>query len=271
LLASPFPMDGSTDATAVDSAGYWDSAIAPFGDGGSWREHCDVVHRRLLARWLTSERIQRALKTDLFDETVGPGIVTDIARYARSVHAVDVSAIAVASGRRRTPVHASRADVRRLPFRDASFELIVSNSTLDHFPHRDDIAVSLRELHRVTAAGGQLVVTFDNLSNPVVALRSIIPFPVLRALGLVPYFVGATLTRRGLITALEAAGYRVEATTTLLHVPRVVAVWWCRRRDTRVPSRRAALLRRLDGWERLGHWPTARWTGHYIAALAVRE
>jgi SAM-dependent methyltransferase len=262
-------MGGSTDAATVDPAGYWDGAIAPLPDGGSWRDHCDRVHRRLLAEWLGDLRVARALKTDLFDEAVGPGIVSDIARYARSVHAIDVSQYAVTSASKGA-VCASQADVRELPFRDGCFGVIVSNSTLDHFRRRGDIDTSIRELHRVTAPGGRLVITLDNLEHPVVAVRSTIPFPVLRALRVVPYFVGATLTRRGLVERLRAAGYRVEATTTLIHVPRVAAVAWCARGDARRPGRRGARLRRLSAWEGLSRWPTARWTGHYVAVLAVR-
>jgi SAM-dependent methyltransferase len=188
------------------------------------------------------------------------------------VHGVDVAGAVVVDARSgRAGLAVTQADVRQLPYRDASFELVVSNSTLDHFEARADIAAALRELSRVTAPGGSLVISLDNLANPIIALRSLLPFGLLRALGLVPYYVGATTTRRGLVDLLEQAGFRVHATAWVMHVPRVAAVAICARADRRRNVAPARLLRRLSAWERLGAWPTASWTGHYVAALAVRE
>lgn len=268
-------MKNSDAAIRIDHVGYWDDATAAFGDdgaGGAWRSHCDDVHRTLLAGWLVGRSVQRALKTDLFDEMAGGGLSDEMALYAVAVHGIDVSASVVAgASAKRAGIRACRADVRRLPYADGVFDLVVSNSTLDHFARGSDIAASLRELHRVTAAGGTLLITLDNLSNPIIAIRALIPFRALRALGLVPYYVGATTTRRGLAKLLSASGYRVEATTTVLHVPRVIAVRWCARSDRLGDGQRARLLRRLANWERLGRWPTADFTGHFVAALAVRE
>jgi SAM-dependent methyltransferase len=227
----------------------------------------------LLDRWLSSAApARRALKTDLFDEAAGDGLCGEMDRFAECVYGVDVSgSVAFGAQVGRAELQVTRADVRHLPFRDGSFELVVSNSTLDHFDERADIAVALRELHRVTAVGGTLIVSLDNLANPVIALRALLPSRLLRALGLVPYYVGPTTTRRGLLDLLDQAGYSVRTTTWFLHVPRVVAVRICARSDRRSGHLADGLLGRLAGWERLGRWPTARWTGHYVVALAVRR
>jgi SAM-dependent methyltransferase len=269
-------MKEPTPLPVVEPGEYWDDATATFRtatDGGSWRRHCDALHLQLLDGWLASlAPARRALKTDLFDEAAGDGLSGEMGRFAESVNGVDVAG-SVASDARvgRSGLLVAQADVRHLPYRDGSFELVVSNSTLDHFDERADIAVALRELHRVTAVGGTLIVSLDNLANPVIALRALLPSRMLRALGLVPYHVGPTTTRRGLLDLLEQAGYSVRATTWFLHVPRVVAVRVCGRSDRRAGRGADGLLGRLAGWERLGRWPTARWTGHYVAALAVRR
>jgi SAM-dependent methyltransferase len=267
-------MKEPTHLSARQPAGYWDGATATFRSvtGGSWRRHCDALYRQLLDGWLVPAGARRALKTDLFDEAVGEGLCSELERFAYSVHGVDVAGSVAADARAgHADVLVTQADVRQLPYPDGAFELVVSNSTLDHFEQRDDIAVALRELFRVTAVGGTLVVSLDNLANPIIALRALLPFRLLRALGLVPYYVGATTTRRGLVELLEQAGYRVQATTSFLHVPRVAAVRICARSDRRAAPATASLMGRLAGWERLGRWPTAAVTGHYIAALAVRE
>lgn len=54
---------------------------------------------------------------------------------------------------------------RRLPFAADSFDLILSPSTLDHFPDSDDLGVSLKEIAWVFAPAGRLIITLDNPQN----------------------------------------------------------------------------------------------------------
>ena len=58
-------------------------------------------------------------------------------------------------------------------FPPASFDVVLSTSTLDHFDRRDEIAVALAELRRVLADGGRLLVTLDNPANPILRLRQL--------------------------------------------------------------------------------------------------
>jgi len=80
------------------------------------------------------------------------------------------------------------ADVRQLDFGDNSIELIISNSTLDHFQQAEDIDRSLAELARVLVPGGLLLVTMDNPLNPVIALRNRLPKSLLGRTALAPVF-----------------------------------------------------------------------------------
>jgi len=134
----------------------------------------------------------------------------------------------------------------------------VSNSTLDHFPALAEVETAVRELHRVLAPGGLLVLTLDNPWNPLVALRNALPFGPLARIGLVPYYVGATCGPRRLRRLLGEAGFLVEELGAVLHVPRVAA------RALRPP------LRLLVAAERLGRWPTRYLTGQFVAARARR-
>jgi len=241
-----------------DSA-HWDAVLA------SWREtpatsllraYSDETNRRLLDAWLPP-RCDRLLKTDVFDEAVSGGLSPFLQIRANAVVAVDASAMAVAAARRRHPeLEATVADVRALPFADATFDVVVSNSTLDHFPALADVEVALRELNRVLVPGGLLAVTLDNPWNPLVALRNALPFRPLARTGLVPYYVGATCGPRRLRRLLRETGFAVEELAALMHVPRVLA------RALRPPP---GLL--LAG-ERLGRWPTRFLTGQFVAARA---
>lgn len=256
------------------SPGYWEDATAPYVEAQrhhSWRAYCDRLHAGLLERWAPEQRVARALKTDLFDEAAGVGLDPALRSVADEVHGIDVSTGVTGAARRaHQGLLGTVTDVRSLPFDDATFGLVFSNSTLDHFPDRVDISAALRELARVTEPGGTVIVTLDNLVNPLIALRAALPRRALRATRLVPYYVGASLTLRGLRRETEAAGLRVTATTALMHVPRVAAIPLGDRYDRRHPGSSERAVRRMLAWERLGAWPTRQLTGHFVAVRALR-
>lgn len=251
---------------ASDPTAYWD-AVARGNDASAaplWRLHADLATRALLERWLPKGRPRRLLKTDLYDETCSDGLVPDLAERARSVVGIDVSPVIAATAAARSGVGAVAGDVRRLPFRAASFDVVVSNSTLDHFADHAQIAAALAELERVLVPGGVLIVTLDNPGHPLVRVRNTLA-PLLRRAGVVPYAVGATHGRDGLCRALADGGFAVAEVTAVHHFPRLALVAL-----ERVLGARAGggALRVACAAERLSRWPTRWWTGQYVAALA---
>jgi SAM-dependent methyltransferase len=258
----------------VSTASHWDdvAARADRGRDWLWRRHADEVNAVLCRRWIRGS-VRHLLKTDAFDEAVGGGLAPALQGVADRVSLIDLSGSMAARALRRAPsVSVSVADVRALPFADGSFDVVVSNSTLDHFERESAIADALRELRRVLAVGGRLIVTLDNPEHPLVWMRNSLPFSWVHRVGLVPYFVGATLGHGRLREVLEATGFDVLDATAVLHCPRVLAIPLARvTADPRVPQRmQAALLRALTSCERAERWPTRFVTGHFVAALAVR-
>ena len=258
----------------MNESGYWDSVALEWqrkSHDPLWRDHADAVNLRLLARWLPSA--QRLLKTDLFDEAVAHGLYTILRTHAAIVIGMDLSLVTAAVARRRSagdPV--TCADVRHLPFPDAAFDCIVSDSTLDHFASPGDLMGGLRELHRVLRPGGTLLVTLDNLANPLVALRNALPFRVLNRLGLVPYYVGASCGPRRLRRFLHEVGFECREMDAILHSPRVLAVWMARLFDRLgSPTAKRTFLAWLMSFEALTKLPTRFWTGYFVAARAVRK
>lgn len=253
---------------------YWNGVSATWAASGRdhlSRAHSDAVNRRLLERWGPGSS-GRVLKTDGFDEAVSTGLVPGLTAQGVHVTTMDVSPEVLHAARRR---HGRGtfvvADARALPFRDGSFNGVVSNSTLDHFLTRAELATSLAELCRILMVGGRMLLTLDNLANPTVALRNLLPFRWLHRLGLVPYFVGVTCGPRALKRLLAASGFRVAAMGAAVHCPRALAVLVGRGFERFASGRlQHGYLRFLMAWERLEHWPTRYLTGHFVLAMAAK-
>jgi len=212
------------------------------------------------------------LKTDLFDEAMGVGLAPLLGTRARRIAAIDIAPSVLRAAATRYPdLDIVAADVRQLPFADASFDAVVSNSTLDHFRTRDDIRTALAGLNRVLRSGGRLVLTMDNLRHPGVALRNAIPVGWLKRSGLVPYPIGATLGPRGLARMVRAAGFDIVEMDALLHCPRALAVRRARTHERfGNGSAQRRFLERLGRWERLARFPLRFVTGHYVGILAQK-
>ena len=222
------------------------------------------------------------LKTDLFDEAVSDGLTPVLDAHASRVVGVDLNVEIVDAARRRHPgIEAHVADVRELPFESATFDAVVSNSTLDHFDHEREIAVAVGELARVLRPGGHLLLTLDNPANPVVALGKALPRSGLNRawravgkstarVGLTPYYMGATLNPQAMRQTARAAGLEPIEETTLVHAPRILAVIVASALESRSPRVQSGFLALLAACERLGSTPLGRFTAHANALLAVK-
>lgn len=236
-----------------------------------WRDHSDAVNARLLVSWLPAKRGGRALKTDLFDEAFGRGLVEKLDGRYDWVLGIDVSPSVIRAARKRGRERRGVCcDVRVLPFHDGAFQAIASISTLDHFSSAADMVAALRELHRVLAPGGVLVLTLDNRANPIVGMRNLLPFRFVHALGLVPYYVGRTVGPWRARRLLIETGFDLVEAGTIMHCPRVLAIPLSRTLERRAGVEGQTLfLRILLAFERLGGWPTRWWTGHFVALRAI--
>jgi SAM-dependent methyltransferase len=172
---------------------------------------------------------------------------------------------------RNPDLEAQQADVRRLPFQPDSFDVVFSGSSLDHFDSETEIVVALAELARVLRPGGCLILTLDNPTNPLIALRNGVPQSVLRRVGIVPYHVGVTLERGALLQALRAEGLEVLQTKAVQHCPRVLAVLLARPTGRLPRFCRNLFVRGLAGFEQLACLPSRWFTAHYIAVLAQKR
>jgi SAM-dependent methyltransferase len=256
---------------------YWDSVLDATLEARpieAWRAYMRGVYVRLIRRWLTSARAGPGLKTDLFEEAV-----TDhelMSELGAGSVGLDCSPAIAAKARDRLHADARGlsvvvADLRHIPLRAGAVARILAGSSLDHFPDKPDIEVSLRELARVLVPGGTLVLTLDNPHNPIVWLRNRLPIAWLNRSGLVPYYVGATYGLAEGRRHLEALGLVVTDVAAVAHAPRAPAIAIAAL-ASRLGSRGLAdrLARTLAMFEALGRWPTRYRTGYYLAFRAEK-
>lgn len=213
------------------------------------------------------------LKTDVFEESLGEGLYTHLTSKAKYVVGVDLSRLTAQAARKRhAGLIAVGADVRCQPFADKTFDVIVSTSTIDHFGSKDEIIRGLAELYRLLKAGGQLIITLDNLANPVIAIRNALPYNLLNRLNLLPYYVGATLNKDELQQHLKLAGFEVLEIKSIMHFPRIFAMAMAAIAQNHSSGSFAKQsLNFLLSFERISAWPTRFLTGYFIAANAIKR
>jgi len=260
----------------AENTQYWGDVAAHWAKQrpyGLWRIHSDSVNTRLFSEWLGNTRISSVLKTDLFDEAFGPGLYSHVAVQSKHFVGIDISEEVLRTAQAsHGDLKAAAADVRSLPFADGMFDVVLSNSSLDHFRTQDQIVTSLREIYRILKRPGRLLLTLDNPVNPVIALRHVLPYRLLHKTGVVPYFVGASFGPWKLRRILESIGFKVKKVDAVLHCPRVIAVLLAGLVQKKAQQKgQRAFLRALMSFEYLSLLPTKFFTGYYVAANARKE
>lgn len=244
-----------------------------------WRAYMKDVYQRLMDRWLKNSRGGLTLKTDLYDEAVNTyNLMPLFGKKGEGIVGTDLSFEVARAAKRRMMTewdgwhNVVVSDIRDLSFKSDSFDQIISNSTLDHFPHKKDIIVSLKELQRILKPGGALIITLDNPENPVVFLRNLLPYRLLKSFRLIPFYMGVTVSRPELILMLESNGFRVRDSTAIVHSPRILAIWIGDIID-RMGSERITVyfLRLLVIFELLEKLPLQNLTGYFVAVKAIKR
>jgi ubiquinone/menaquinone biosynthesis C-methylase UbiE len=212
-----------------------------------------------------------ALKTDLFEEAFGEGLYPSMTRTTKEVIGMDCSLEIVGmANEHHGDIIALAGDVRNLPFGNNAFDIIVSNSTLDHFSTRTELIDSIRELARVLKPGGYLIITLDNPGNPLVGIRNLIPYNWIQSSRIVPYYIGVTCGISRLIRHLNDSGLVVTEKASIMHCPRLAAVALSRYTDSLGTRWQQRLLKFLGIFEILKRFPSRFITGYFVCALAKK-
>jgi SAM-dependent methyltransferase len=215
------PSGQPTMVPASLSAAYrrfWHEVGEGFPDlgGASSTTYYLENEKRLLSEHIPGLGRCAVLKTDLWDEVKNTRILQWVHGQGATVFGVDISEPTVRQARAAfsdAGLRAAVADVRRLPFRDGSFDAVYSMGTIEHVR---DPETALGEIHRVLRPGGRAVVGVPNRWDPF--LRPLLA-AALQALRLYGYGYERSFSRRSLRRMLESAGFEVVAETAILFVP----------------------------------------------------
>ena len=248
---------------------FWDDVGAHFPSlkGAPSTEYYFECERLLFENFGPKLRDGVVFKTDLWDEAKNTEILRWVAEQGAQPAGVDVSLAIVQAARRVLAPHRpafAGGDVRALPIRDASVDVVYSMGTIEHFP---EYAQAVREIFRVLRPGGIAIVGVPNKLDPF--LRPLLVH-TLNACGLYGYGMEKSFTPGALRRLLESAGFEVTAQTGILFIPgwlRMLELW-LHARDPR--------LTRLTGWAvrpfawLYRHVPALRRHGYLTVSVGTR-
>jgi SAM-dependent methyltransferase len=256
---------------------FWASVGERFPDlngAASTRYYADNEQRLFTEHFPSLEGL-KLLKTDLWDEAKNTRILVWASRQGARAYGVDISEPMVIQARaafdaglcvrhRRHCLRGAVGDVRDLPIRDASFDLIYSMGTIEHFDETDR---AVAEIARVLKPGGRAIVGVPNRHDPF--LRPLL-VTLLQAIGLYGYGYEKSYSRRALKRMLEKAGLDVVAETAILFIPGWLRMLdlachsWCRP----LAAVTGALVRPFVFLDR--HVPAVRRHGYLLATVVMK-
>ena len=268
----PAPRDDGLGAVTTPlGAGadvvFWDGVATRFPSlkGAASTAYYFECEQILLRRFFPILHGQRLLKTDLWDEAKNTEILRWAGERGARPFGIDIAFDTARDARDVLAAHGGRivaADVRQLPFRTDSFDLIYSMGTIEHFV---DSEIAVRELWRVLRPGGRAIIGVPNKLDPF--LRPLMVH-VLNALGLYAYGMERSFTPAGLRRVLSSAGFSVAELSGILFIP-----GWLRMLDLYCHVHRLPLTA-VTGWLvwpfawLYRHLPRVRRHGYLIAYLA---
>ena len=250
---------------------FWAGVGEHFPDlgGAASTRYYAANEERLLSEHLPPLRGLRILKTDLWDEAKNTRILAWAAQRGARAFGVDISEPTVRQARCAftavaSPLYAAAADVRALPFSDASFDAIYSMGTIEHFEETEQ---AVREMARILKPGGHAIVGVPNRHDPF--LRPLLA-RLLQTVGLYAYGDEKSYSRRALRKMLERSGLEVTHETAILFMPGGLRMLdlachsWCRP----LTPLTGAMVWPFVWLDR--HVPAVRRHGYLLATVAVK-
>lgn len=194
---------------------YWDETVRKMRESHlefKIARYKAKVHLNLIKKWTGDLKDKRILKTDLFKEY----FKRDSFFYkmnASEKFGLDIcKEITSKVNKRGNEFRLSVADVHKLPFGDEKFDLIISNSTLDHIK-RKWVPKSLKEMKRILKPNGQIILTIDNRENPLYMSGLFIG----QKLNILPFYQERCYSRKEIEEFFEKENVKIKDMDAIFH------------------------------------------------------
>lgn len=179
------------------------------------------AHLEMINTWAGDLKGKKVLKTDLYEDAFGSQhFLYRLAQQGADVFGMDISPKMLFRARQRIAGEGRlfdrgvACDVLRASFKDDVFDLIISNSTLDHLSVVEARS-ALVELRRVLKPGGLLILTLDNRHNPFFYYGG---YLVQKFFGISKFYLDKCYTLDEARRLAEESRFKVEEAAPLIHV-----------------------------------------------------
>ena len=272
VVPAPLSTSAEADKLTASRRERWDAVARSLPDlAGARSTACyQRCERALVEEAFGDPRGQRLLKLDLWNESVNTRLLQWLAtRGARTV-GIDLSAVTTARARANFDRDGlagqfAQADIRALPFADASFDGVYTMGTIEHVAEYE---LAIREVRRVLRPGGRAVIGVPYRWDPF--LRPLVAW-TLQQLGRYPYSPERSFGGGELRRVVERNGLRVTARTGLMVLPGVLRLADLALHVRHHPLERltAACVAPFETIEL--RWPWTRRFAYLVAVVAVRD
>lgn len=203
---------------------YWDSVAEKTG-----KYHLEKniaiykkdEHIKIIKNWGGDFKDKKILKTDLYEDAFGDdSFLFWLLSYNSEIFGMDVSQRVASKTKSRFKKLNSdfknyiTADVRNCAFKHESFDLIISNSTLDNLASCD-VPGALLELKRILKPKGILILTLDNGNNPLYRLGYLIE----KFLKTNKYYQACCYSVKEAEYLAKQSNFTIEDITAIVHIP----------------------------------------------------
>lgn len=179
-------------------------------------------HIRLIKKWGGARSSgSRILKTDLYEEAFGNDhFLFWLLRHNTHTYGMDIShkignkARSRAAGFKTLFDNCITSDVRACAIKDESFDLVISNSTLDNLAS-SDIPRAMGELRRILKPKGTLILTLDNGNNPLYVFGYILE----KILKFNKYYQGRCFTMAEAKRLIHESNFVIQDMDAIVHIP----------------------------------------------------
>ncbi|MBU1201522.1 MAG: methyltransferase domain-containing protein [Nanoarchaeota archaeon] len=171
---------------------------------------------KLITAWCNQTKNKTILKTDLFEEM----LITDsfydwLQKNFKKAIGIDISLEIVKHAKKNFKRgYFLTKDVRDTSFKKDTFDVIISNSTLDHFPEKD-LITALKELRRILKPTGTLILTLDNKENK----RYYFFYIINKQLRLGQYWQERCYSLKEIQKIMASIGFEILDVKGLIHIP----------------------------------------------------